>query len=110
MVSRSGQGLDLNPLQNGLSQNFVCVSCVLFIVLTNYQLKIINPTENDDHAGLDNNEDEGPILPKIILDDDGYATLPAHDGIGLKGQHELIRSIFYGSYSKIRHLQYMYGF
>jgi hypothetical protein len=100
MASRSGQRLDLNPSQNGLRQSFVCVSCVLFIVLANYQLKLIDPTEDDDHAGSDN-EDEGPILPEIILDDDGYATLPARDGIGLKGQHELIRSIFHASYSKI---------
>ncbi|KAG2072048.1 hypothetical protein BDR04DRAFT_1117272 [Suillus decipiens] len=43
------------------------------------------PSEDSDHVASD-------------LDDDGYAKLPIRDGIGLKGQHELIRSIFHMSY------------
>ncbi|KAG1786233.1 uncharacterized protein HD556DRAFT_1313675 [Suillus plorans] len=42
--------------------------------------------------------EDGPVLPEIIVDDEGYAKLPLRDGIGLKGQHELIRSIFHTSY------------
>ncbi|KAG1898413.1 uncharacterized protein F5891DRAFT_981823 [Suillus fuscotomentosus] len=37
-------------------------------------------------------------LPKVALDDEGYAKLPSHDGIGLKGQQELVRTIFLASY------------
>ncbi|KAG1846293.1 hypothetical protein F4604DRAFT_1688437 [Suillus subluteus] len=57
------------------------------------------PSEDEDHAGLDNEDGgNGCVIPEIILDDDGYAILPSHDGIGLKGQHELIRGIFHASY------------
>ncbi|KAG1895264.1 uncharacterized protein F5891DRAFT_1194321 [Suillus fuscotomentosus] len=54
------------------------------------------PSEDSDHAASDC--EDGPVLPEIIVDDEGYAKLPLHDGIGLKGQHELIRSIFHTSY------------
>ncbi|KAG2069419.1 hypothetical protein BDR04DRAFT_1156621 [Suillus decipiens] len=57
------------------------------------------PSKDEDPAGSDNKDDEnGPVIPEIILDDDEYATLLVHDGIGLKGQHELIRDIFHASY------------
>ncbi|KAG1863662.1 hypothetical protein F4604DRAFT_1929062 [Suillus subluteus] len=57
------------------------------------------PSGDEDHAGSDNEDDEnGPVIPEVILDDDGYAKLPTRDGIGLKGQHELIRNIFHASY------------
>ncbi|KAG1747838.1 uncharacterized protein EDB91DRAFT_1079544 [Suillus paluster] len=57
------------------------------------------PSDDQDLEGSDN-EDAGnePATPEIILDDDGYAKLPSRDGLGLKGQHELIRSIFHASY------------
>jgi hypothetical protein len=75
---------------------------ILNIMLTDYFLKLIDPSKDEDPAGSDNEDDEnGPVIPEIILDDDGYATLPVRDGIGLKGQHELIRNIFHASYSKI---------
>ncbi|KAG1840119.1 hypothetical protein C8R48DRAFT_679662 [Suillus tomentosus] len=54
------------------------------------------PSEDSDHAASDC--EDGPVLPEIIVDDEGYAKLPLRDGIGLKGQHELIRSIFHTSY------------
>ncbi|KAG1883111.1 hypothetical protein F4604DRAFT_1678020 [Suillus subluteus] len=54
------------------------------------------PSENSDHAASDC--EDGPVLPELIVDDDGHAKLPLHDGIGLKGQHKLIRSIFHTSY------------
>ncbi|KAG1732520.1 hypothetical protein EDB19DRAFT_1912033 [Suillus lakei] len=57
------------------------------------------PSDDQDLVGSDN-EDAGnePAIPEIILDDNGYAKLPSRNGIGLKGQHELIRSIFHASY------------
>ncbi|KAG2068005.1 hypothetical protein BDR04DRAFT_1120050 [Suillus decipiens] len=58
------------------------------------------PSEDSDHVASDC--EDGPVLPEIIVDDDGYAKLPIHDGIGLKGQHKLIRSIFHISYSGSR--------
>ncbi|KAG2126563.1 uncharacterized protein EDB93DRAFT_1257511, partial [Suillus bovinus] len=61
----------------------------------------VYPSEGQDHAdaGSDNGDDDsGPVIPEVILDEDGYAKLPMRDGIGLKGQHELIRSIFHASY------------
>ncbi|KAG1852692.1 hypothetical protein F4604DRAFT_1933566 [Suillus subluteus] len=54
------------------------------------------PSENSDHAASDC--EDGPVLPELIVDDDGHAKLPLRDGIGLKGQHKLIRSIFHTSY------------
>ncbi|KAG1884556.1 hypothetical protein F4604DRAFT_1676680 [Suillus subluteus] len=54
------------------------------------------PSENSDHAASDC--EDGPVLPELIVDDNGHAKLPLRDGIGLKGQHELIRSIFHTSY------------
>ncbi|KAG0703423.1 hypothetical protein DFH29DRAFT_998562 [Suillus ampliporus] len=54
------------------------------------------PSEDSDHAASDC--EDGPVSPELVLDDDGYAKLPLRDGIGLKGQHELIRSIFHTSY------------
>ncbi|KAG2090189.1 uncharacterized protein F5147DRAFT_780365 [Suillus discolor] len=54
------------------------------------------PSEDSDHAASDS--EDGPVLPEIIVDNDGYAKLPLRDGIGLKGQQELIRSIFHTSY------------
>ncbi|KAG1802412.1 uncharacterized protein BJ212DRAFT_1487369 [Suillus subaureus] len=57
------------------------------------------PSGDEDHTGSDNEDDEnGPIIPEVILDDDVYAKLLTCDGIGLKGRHELIRSIFHASY------------
>ncbi|KAG1729312.1 uncharacterized protein EDB91DRAFT_1085759 [Suillus paluster] len=57
------------------------------------------PSGDEDHAGSDDEDDEnGPVLPEIILDDDGHAKLPTCDVITFKGQHELIRSIFHASY------------
>ncbi|KAG2150755.1 uncharacterized protein EDB93DRAFT_1103449 [Suillus bovinus] len=61
----------------------------------------VYPSEGQDHAdaGSDNGDDDsGPVIPEVILDEDGYAKLPMCDGISLKGQHELIRSIFHASY------------
>ncbi|KAG0693145.1 hypothetical protein DFH29DRAFT_881674 [Suillus ampliporus] len=57
------------------------------------------PSDDQDLEGSDN-EDAGneAAIPEIILDDDGYAKLPSRDGIGLRGQHELIRGIFHASY------------
>ncbi|KAG2073656.1 hypothetical protein BDR04DRAFT_1116256 [Suillus decipiens] len=58
------------------------------------------PSEDSDHMASDC--EDGPVLPEIIVDDDGYAKLPIHDGIGLKGQHKLLRRIFHISYSGSR--------
>ncbi|KAG1805170.1 uncharacterized protein BJ212DRAFT_1304134 [Suillus subaureus] len=57
------------------------------------------PSDDQDLEGSDN-EDAGneAAIPEIILDEDGYAKLPSHDGLGLKGQHELMRGIFHASY------------
>ncbi|KAG0692864.1 hypothetical protein DFH29DRAFT_1008017 [Suillus ampliporus] len=72
--SASSSGIkEWNPSQNGLRLNF-----------------------DSDHAASDC--EDGPVLPELVLDDDGYAKLPLRNGIGLKGQHELIRSIFHTSY------------
>ncbi|KAG1721765.1 hypothetical protein EDD22DRAFT_854317 [Suillus occidentalis] len=58
-----------------------------------------DPSDGQDQEGSDNEDDRNEhAVPEIVLDDDGYAKLPPHDGIGLKGQHELIRSIFHASY------------
>ncbi|KAG2138970.1 hypothetical protein DEU56DRAFT_755688 [Suillus clintonianus] len=63
-----------------------------------------DPSGDEDHAASDDEDDEnGPVLSEIILDDDRHAKLPTCDGIGLKGQHKLIRSIFHASYSRILH-------
>ncbi|KAG2067682.1 hypothetical protein BDR04DRAFT_1120324 [Suillus decipiens] len=46
-----------------------------------------DPSEDSDHMVSDC--EDGPVLPEITVDD---------DGISLKGQQELIRSIFHISY------------
>lgn len=65
----------------------------------------IDPSDDQDHE-LSDNEDDGNAhaVPEIVLDDDGYAKLPSLDGVSLKGQHELIRSMFHASYSKFLRL------
>ncbi|KAG1904005.1 uncharacterized protein F5891DRAFT_977516 [Suillus fuscotomentosus] len=52
------------------------------------------PSEDSDHVASDS--EDGPVLSEIIVDDEGYAKLPLHDGIGLKGQHKLIRKVCTG--------------
>ncbi|KAG2345454.1 hypothetical protein BDR05DRAFT_946554 [Suillus weaverae] len=58
------------------------------------------PNGEDDDL-KDEEDDNG--LPEVILDDEGYAQLPSCDGIGLRGQQELVQSIFLASYKAFTH-------
>ncbi|OJA17553.1 hypothetical protein AZE42_13973, partial [Rhizopogon vesiculosus] len=54
------------------------------------------PIVDEDNKQGSNEEDSGQ--PEVDLDDQGYATLPSHVNVNLKGQQELIRKIFTASY------------
>lgn len=61
----------------------------------------IDPTDSDDGNEVNDQDEDGEErLPEVILDDEGYATLPSRHGISLRGQQELVRIIFHASYSK----------
>ncbi|KAG1840441.1 hypothetical protein F4604DRAFT_1690778 [Suillus subluteus] len=54
---------------------------------------------DEDQEDLDiDDSDVASGLPELILDEEGYAKLPLHDGVVLKGQQDLIRYIFLASY------------
>jgi hypothetical protein len=55
-------------------------------------------SKNDDDE--DREQENDNELPEVVLDDEGYAKLPSRDGVALKGQQELVRTIFLASYSK----------
>ncbi|KAG0702161.1 hypothetical protein DFH29DRAFT_875337 [Suillus ampliporus] len=57
----------------------------------------------DKGGEVEDHEDDGSGLSEVVLDDEGYTQLPSHDGIGLKGQQELVQIIFHVSYKVFTH-------
>ncbi|KAG2745130.1 hypothetical protein P692DRAFT_20742858 [Suillus brevipes Sb2] len=66
-----------------------------FRLLNNH---VLDPT-NDDDSSDEDSEVGKDAIPEIILDEHGFATLPSRKEVSLKGQQELVRQIFYASYS-----------
>ncbi|KAG1801990.1 uncharacterized protein BJ212DRAFT_1304913 [Suillus subaureus] len=50
-------------------------------------------------ANLDYKEEDEHELPKVVLDNEGYALLPSRQEVTLKNQQELIRMIFHTAYT-----------
>jgi hypothetical protein len=67
-----------------------------FRLLNNH---VLDPT-NDDDSSDEDSEVGKDAIPEIILDEHGFATLPSRKEVSLKGQQELVRQIFYASYSE----------
>ncbi|KAG2089641.1 hypothetical protein BD769DRAFT_1679873 [Suillus cothurnatus] len=55
------------------------------------------PTNDDDDSDEETNDGKD-AMPEVILDNHGYAKLPSHKEVSLKGQQELVQQIFHASY------------
>ncbi|KAG1879764.1 hypothetical protein F4604DRAFT_1679352 [Suillus subluteus] len=56
------------------------------------------PTNDDDDSSDEDSEVGKDAIPEVILDEHGFATLPSHKEVSLKGQQKLVWQIFYASY------------
>ncbi|KAG1793639.1 uncharacterized protein HD556DRAFT_1476917 [Suillus plorans] len=71
-----------------------------FEFFTEWSKVELYPNGEDDEV-KEEEDDNG--LPEVVLDDEGYAKLPSHDDIKLKGQQELVQTIFLASYKAFTH-------
>ncbi|KAG1742942.1 hypothetical protein EDD22DRAFT_851564 [Suillus occidentalis] len=81
-------------LDDFTKQMWHTMGCQIMILLNDH---VSDPT-NDDDSSDEDSKDGKDVIPDVILDEHGFAKLPSHKEVSLKGQQELVWKIFHASY------------